>query len=90
MCAHVSFSASCFVFGVFLVSGEMGLSWFSCFSNAFLSISGFLGFLTLFFFVSLCVFFVYVYVFCVFLALCMRVCISLSSVCIILYLRLCV
>ena len=40
---------------------------------------------------SLCVFFVYVYVFCVFLALCMRVCISLSlSVCIILYLRLCV
>ena len=78
-------------FGVFLVSGEMGLSWFSCFSNGFLSISGFLGFLTLFFFVSLCVFFVYVYVFCVFLALCMRVCISLSlSVCIILYLRLCI
>ena len=77
-------------FGVFWVSGEMGLSWFSCFSNGFLSISGFLGFLTLFFFVSLCVFFVCVYVFCVFLALCMRVCISLSSVCIILYLRLCI
>ena len=57
---------------------KWGLSWFSCFSNGFLSISGFLGFLTLFFFVSLCVFFVCVYVFCVFLALCMRVCLSLS------------
>ena len=78
VCVHVSFSASCFAFRVFMVNDETGLSWFSCFSNGFLSISGFLGFLTLFFFVSLCVFFVYVYVFCVFLALCMRVCISLS------------
>ena len=60
------------------MNDETGLSWFSCFSNGLLSISGFLGFLTLFFFVSLCVFFVYVYVFCVFLALYKRVCISLS------------
>ena len=33
---HVSFSASCFIFGVFLVNDEIGLSWFSCFSNGFL------------------------------------------------------
>ena len=52
-------------FGVFLVSGEMGLSWFSCFSNGFLSISGFLGFLTLFFFVSVCVFCICLCILCV-------------------------
>ena len=33
---HVSFSASCFIFFVFLENDEMGLSWFSFFSNGFL------------------------------------------------------
>ena len=40
------------------MNDEMGLSWFFCFSNGFLRIFGFLGFLTLFLsiFVCVCVF----------------------------------
>ena len=66
-------------FGVFWVSGEMGLSWFSCFSNGFLSISGFLGFLTLFFSVSLCVFlYMFMYFVCFLRCVCVYVSLSLS------------
>ena len=78
VCVHVSFSASCFVFRVFLVNDETGLSWFSCFSNGFLSISGFLGFLTLFFFVSVCVFlYMFMYFVCFLHCVCVYVFLSL-------------
>ena len=78
VCVHVSFSASCFAFRVFMVNDETGLSWFSCFSNGFLSISSFLGFLTLFFFVSVCVFlYMFMYFVCFLRCVCVYVFLSL-------------